>query len=239
MKKLTGNISAEHLLAYLPVLEESIEDRTLMLWMRDEAEQAFVVDMGWNGGMNTDPQNPEAGAYVNVGSASKMGWFLLMDTEIGERTKNADGSYTYPVTVTFSNNVTAEEINAADRYISGGFGGAMRTVPYFFAPAGGTVDSFIATNCQTIALKTYKGIPLGFMDQFLVRPDDCITVTYMSLPHRVWIPLWYLAKYPLRNNHKFIGGLREKTAPTAWIQRTFPKMCYSRLVMYNVAVPIN
>ena len=31
------------------------------------------------------------------------------DTQIGERTQNADGSYTYPVTVTFSNNITTEE----------------------------------------------------------------------------------------------------------------------------------
>lgn len=178
MKKLTGSISADQLLAYLPVMKESIQDRTLMLWMKDEAEQAFVVDMGWNGGLNTDHQKPEAGVYVNVVSASKMGWFLLMDTEIGERTKNTDGSYTYPITVTFSNNVTAEEVSAADRYISGGLGGAMRTVAYFFAPAGGTVENFAATNGKTIQLKTYNGMTLGFMDQFLVKPDDRITVTY-------------------------------------------------------------
>ncbi len=177
MKKLTGNISSD-LMEYLPVMKDSIEDRTLMLWMKDEKEQAFIVDMGWNGGLNKDPQNPEAGIYVNVVSASKMGWFLLMDTEIGERTQNADGSYTYPITVTFSNNITEEEINAADSYISGGLGGAMRTVAYFFAPAGGSVDNFTATNGQNIQSKTYNGMTLGFMDQFLLRPNEPITITY-------------------------------------------------------------
>lgn len=178
MKKLTGNISVSQLLAYLPVMKESIADRTLMLWMRDAEEQAFIANMGWSGELNRDLQNPEAGIYVNVVSASKMGWFLLMDTEIGERTKNADGSYTYPVTVTFSNNITEEEINAAEVYISGGLSGAMRTVAYFFAPAGGSVDNFTAANGQKIAHKTYNGMTLGFMDQFLLKPNEPITVTY-------------------------------------------------------------
>ena len=178
MEKLTGNISASQLLSYLPVLKDSIEDRTLMLWMKDEAEQAFIVDMGWNGSVNKDPLNPEAGVYVNVVSASKMGWFLLMDTEIGDRTKNADGSYTYPITVTLSNNITQEEIDAAATYISGGLGGAMRTVVYFFAPAGGNVGNFTATNGQNIPIKTYNGMRLGFMDQFLLKPDTPVTITY-------------------------------------------------------------
>lgn len=178
MKKLTANVSASQLLAYLPVLKDSIEDRTLMLWMKDEAEQAFVTRMGWHGGLNTDPRNPQAGIYVNVVSASKMGWFLLMDTEIGEPTKNADGSYTYPITVTFSNNITQEEIHCADSYISGNLGGAMRSVAYFFAPAGGSVGNFATTNGRTVHLKTYNGMTLGFMDQFLIKPNEPITVTY-------------------------------------------------------------
>lgn len=178
MKKLTGNISVSRLLAYLPVMKDSIKDRTLMLWMKDEQEQTFITDMGWSGELNKDPQKPQAGVYVNVVSASKMGWFLLMDTEIGERTKNPDGSYTYPITVTFSNNVTKEEINAATNYISGGLDGSMRTVAYFFAPAGGSVENFTADNGQTIQYKTYNGMSLGFTDQFLLRPNASITITY-------------------------------------------------------------
>ncbi len=178
METLTDNISASRVLAYLPVMKESIADRTLMLWMKDEQEQAFVMDMGWSGGLNKDPQNPEAGIYFNGVVPSKMGWFLLMDTQIGEPTKNADGSYSYPITVTFSNNITKEEINAASYYISAGLNGAIRGVAYFFAPAGGSVDGFTASNGQTVKLKTYNGMTLGFMDQFSIKPDTPITVTY-------------------------------------------------------------
>lgn len=178
MEKLTNNLSVERLLQYLPVMKNSIEDRTLMLWMKDEKEQAFVVDMGWSGGLNKDPQNPEAGIYVNVISASKMGWFLLMDTEIGEGTENADGSYTYPITVTLTNNITEEEINQAAYYISGGLGGAMRGVAYFFAPAGGRVDNFSANIGRRITHKTYNGMILGFTGPFVIKPNEQITVTY-------------------------------------------------------------
>lgn len=178
MKALTGNISVSRLLAYLPVMKESIADRTLMLWMKDEQEQAFMIDRGWSGGLNKDPQIPEAGIYFNGIVPSKMGWFLLMDAEIGERTKNADGSYSYPITVTFSNNITKEEISAASYYISAGYGGAIRGAAYFFAPAGGSVDNFTTSNGQRITLKTYNGMTLGFMDQFSISPDTPITVTY-------------------------------------------------------------
>jgi hypothetical protein len=178
MSTLTDDISFSRLLDFLPVFKESIADRTLMLWMKDEAEQAFVMEQGWSGGLNKDPENPAAGVYVNVVSASKMGWFLLMDTEIGEPAQNLDGSYTYPITVTFSNNITQDEINAADSYISGGWGGSMSTVAYFFAPAGGSVDNFEASNGKKISLKTYNGMTLGFMDQFPLKPGVDVIITY-------------------------------------------------------------
>ena len=179
MKALMENMSLTDLLEYLTVAEESFQDRTLMLWMKDEAEQAFVVEKGWSGGLNRDPENPQAGVYYNCVLASKMGWYAMMETCIGERTRNEDGSYTYPVTVVFHNNATAEELKNAKPYISGGLGGCIRSVAYFFAPAGGTVSDFVASNGQNIRLTTYDGMELGFMDQFLLDPDTPITVTYL------------------------------------------------------------
>jgi hypothetical protein len=179
MKALTENLSLSDILDYLPVAKESFEDRTLMLWMKEESEQAFVVEMGWSGGLNRDPEKPEAGVYYNCILPSKMGWYVMMDTSIGERTKNEDGSYTYPVTVTFYNNATVEEIKTAQTYISGGLEGMIRSVAYFFAPAGGTVSDFSASNGQKIKLTTYNGLELGFMDEFLLKPDTPITITYL------------------------------------------------------------
>lgn len=178
MELLTSDISTSKLIKLLPVLKDSFADRTLMLWMKEEEEQAFVVDRGWSAGLNKDPEKPQAGIYFNCVSASKMGWFTLMDTEVGKPSKNRDGSYTYPITVTLTNNISDEEIQAASRYISGVGAGAFQGVTYFFAPAGGSVGNFTASNGQEIPIKTYNGMTLGFMDMFILWPNKPITITY-------------------------------------------------------------
>ena len=149
-----------------------------MVWLKDEQEQAFVRRLGWDGGLNRDPNKPEAGVYFNLVLASKMGWYVLMDTQMGERVQNEDGSYTYPVTVTFVNIAEKEEMDQAAKYITGGRGGKLYGVAYFFAPAGGTVSDFSASNGQTIKHKSYHDLELGFMEQFLMQPHKPVTVTY-------------------------------------------------------------
>ena len=179
MEKLTENVDAKDLVKYVPAMKESFQDRTLMLWMRDEQQQDFISRMGWSGGLNKDPNKPETGIYFNGVVASKMGWYVLMDTVIGERVKNEDGSYTYPVTVTLANNATQEELKEATSYITGGNGGIIRGVAYFFAPAGGTVSNFEASNGRAIRAKTYNGYQLGYMDVFSLKPDEPVIVTYL------------------------------------------------------------
>lgn len=179
LEKLTGDISVSRLLGYLPVLKASIEDRTLMVWMEDEREQALMKRLDCDGGLNQDPSNPEAGVYFNMVLASKMGWYVLMDTCMEAPTRNEDGSYTYPVTVTFYNIAEKEEIKQARSYISGGLNGALYGVGFFFAPAGGTVSDFSASNGQAIRIMTYHGLELGFMEKFRLNPGEPVTVTYL------------------------------------------------------------
>lgn len=177
-QKLTENLEVSDLMQYMTVAKDSFADRTLMLWMEDEAEQAMIRKLGWNGGLNTDPENPQAGIYYNCTVASKMGWFLVMDTEVGERAKNEDGSYTYPITVTFSNDMTEEELREASSYITGGNHGAIGGSAYFFAPAGGTVSDFNADNGSNIEVTSYNDLQLGYMRIFNIYPDRPVTVTY-------------------------------------------------------------
>jgi hypothetical protein len=145
--------------------------------MADEEEQSVIKQLGWHGGLNEDPENPKAGIYYNLTVASKMGWFLVMDTQMGERVKNEDGSYTYPITVTLSNELTEEEYNSVNYYVTGGsrfIGGST----YFFAPAGGTVSDFSASNKVTIRTETYHDLQLGYMQIYNIYPGQPVTVTY-------------------------------------------------------------
>lgn len=177
-QKVMEHLSFDDLSAYLDVIKESFADRTMMLWSKDTAEQALIEKMGWSGGLNKDPQKPQAGVYFSNTGASKMGLFLAVDTQIGERVRNEDGSYTYPVTVTLTNTMTKEELDAASAYITGGRGGGFGGIAYFFAPAGGTVSEFCADNGINIQLDEYHGLQLGYMPAFLIYPGKPLTISY-------------------------------------------------------------
>ena len=179
MQTVLGNLDMADLLNYATVIKESFADRTLMVWMQNENEQALVRRNGWNAALNTDPQNPQAGVYFNCIIASKMGWFLVMDPQMGERTLNADGSYTYPVTVTFSNAISEEEIKTANTFfILGDNGGNLVGSVYFFAPAGGTVSDFTMSNGGKVAEEVYQDLELGYVSKLVLYPREPVTVTY-------------------------------------------------------------
>ena len=207
LEKLTGDISISQLLACFPVVKASVEDRTLMVWMKQEQEQTLMRRLDCDGGLNQDPTEPEAGVYFNMVLASKMGWYIVMDTFMEVPTRNEDGSYTYPVKVTFVNIADKEEIRQARSYISGGKNGSTYGVAYFFAPAGGTVSDFSASNGQTIQMLTYHGLELGFMETFLMRPDEPVTVTYLvTTAPGVETPLTF-SKTPTAQDYYSIYGV--------------------------------
>lgn len=177
MQKFRENMDISDLTAYLSVAKECIEDRTLLLWMADEEEQAIIRQLGWHGGLNNDPEAPEAGIYYNLTIASKMGWFLDMDTQMGERVKNEDGSYTYPITVTLTNTITEDEFKSVNYYVTGGnryLGGST----YFFAPAGGTVSDFNTSNKVKVHTETYHDLQVGYMQIYNIYPGQPVTITY-------------------------------------------------------------
>lgn len=178
MLLLLDHLDGEALTGYLDVAGESLDDRTMIIWMKDEAEQAIIRKLDWDGGLNSDPEKPEAGVYVNCTIASKMGIFLEMDTQAGERTQNADGSYTYPITVTFRNSITREEINQAAAYITGGASGGFSGSAYFFAPAGGTVGNFASESPVYIREETYHDLGLGYLQSLYIGPGQSLTITY-------------------------------------------------------------
>lgn len=178
MDAVTEDMDMSSLTGILSAAGDSFKDRTLMLWMEDSQEQEILRKLGWNGGLNTDPQKPQAGIYYNCIVASKMGYFLVMDAQMGEGTLNEDGSYTYPVTVTFSNDITAEEIRKASNYITGGVGGAIGGSAYFFAPAGGTVSDFTTNNGTNVEKHTYHDLDLGYIRPFQIQNNSPVVVTY-------------------------------------------------------------
>ncbi len=175
LNQMLSGLGPGNVLRYLEVMRKDFADRTLMIWMKQEQEQAMIREFGWSGGLNRDPDSPQVGVYFSNTLACKLGWFLEIDTQIGQPVVNSDGSRTYPVTVQLSNIITKEEIKAAHaQYILGGDGRIIGAV-HLFAPAGGGVANF-DSNFQVKDYQ-YHGLSLGYFPRVVIAPGQTQTIT--------------------------------------------------------------
>ncbi len=155
-----GNVSLTDLLG---VLERSISEDRFRMWMANEDEEKVIEKLGMSGAVETDPTTPQLGFYVADDTASKISWYISLNTTINSSTKNADGSTTYNVTSTITNNLTPAEAANQDQYITG-YSTMKRDVTdmlnrvYIAAPAGGTIsDVTVDGYSNGGGLATYNG----------------------------------------------------------------------------------
>ena len=180
MKKVMGQISAENIHAYLSVMKESADDRTLMLWLRDESEQELVRAAGLACSLNADPAEPETGVYFSLTNPSRMGWFLDMDPTLELLETHEDGSKTYAVHLEMKNVMTEQELRAASIYISGsGVRGTVTGFLYLFAPSGGTISEVRSSNGNLyFSPATYRDLALQYTHQIFIGPGDSVSFDY-------------------------------------------------------------
>ena len=163
---------------YYKVFSDGAKNRTVMMWMEDEEEQELVKNAGCSGGLNEDPENPETGVYFSISDPCKLGWFLDIDTEIGEPVVNDDGTRTYDVTATYSNVLNnADKVNAGN-YILGSYGGTITGYIHIFAPAGGTISDIKTSNGGRMYTGTYHDLDVAYMFGNSIAPGASITITY-------------------------------------------------------------
>ncbi len=174
---IKSHMSVDVIMQYLNIFQEGVADRTIMIWMADEQEQAIVREAGWSGALNFDPQKPEAGIFFNLNAPSKLGWFLNLDANITDTIPHDDGSTTYKIDLVLENTITKDDIKAASLYIVGGYEGAMASSLYLFAPAGGTIDNFVSSSGRQLVKTVYDDLELAYFYPFLY-PGDRIEITY-------------------------------------------------------------
>lgn len=182
MEILVGNFKLEKLPDYVKLFEAGFANRTIMLWLADPREERFVEKVGASGNLNFDRNEPKAGIYFSVCDPSKLGMFVEIRPELSEPTRMPDGSNEYIMTVTLNNylNDYWEEYFINSRFILGGYGGAIQSYVYFFAPRGGTVSDFEIDpwTWDEVILDEYEDLELGYMLNLFLYPDEPITVTY-------------------------------------------------------------
>lgn len=180
VSKAMENLSVEKVTGYAAAARKGFADRTIMLWMQDSSEQRLVHDMGISGGLNNNKNKPVTGFYFNVTVPSKLGWFIDLDTQIGEPTKNEDQSLTYPVTVTLTNVLSkAEQAAASRKYILGDRNGYIEMNAYIFAPKRGTVSNFYVSEEDAVVVPNeYAGLQMGVLYAFKLEQDTPLVISY-------------------------------------------------------------
>ena len=165
------------LLALLDIFQSHVEDRTVMLWFYEEEEQRICEQLGCDGGLNRDPEKPEAGIYFTGIIPSKLGWWLDIEPSFSKKSVNDDGSATYDVHVLFRNNFTYEELPSLSRYIYGADHGIYHANIQLFAPAGGTISEFRCEPEVLFRYGEYNGIPLVYLS-YSLRPRGEFALDY-------------------------------------------------------------
>ncbi|MBE6969925.1 MAG: DUF4012 domain-containing protein [Ruminococcaceae bacterium] len=187
----------------IDMLDRHIADRRMMFWLADPAGQAVIEELGATGALNSDPEKPEVGVYFNGCTSSKLGWFVNMETEIGEGRKTGD-VMTYPVTVTLEHTLTMDEFMGANPWVVGdGLELAnMKPCIYIFAPAGGTVSNFVCSNNMIMQDAEYEGLDLGYYiwAYFALGEKIVITCDVTTAPGVEAVPTF--SKTPTLQNYR-------------------------------------
>lgn len=178
MSSLVDDFDLNKIAGYLSVFNAGAEDRTIMMWMADETEQQYVRDVGCSGGLNDNPENPEIGIYISGSDPCKLGWYVNVNTQIGEAQVNEDGTRTYDVTVTVDNTIDNNTIKTAGTYILGSYEGAWRGYIHLFAPAGGTISDVKADSNGGFRKSKYENLEVAYNLNVMIYPQKSMNITY-------------------------------------------------------------
>lgn len=144
--EVLSNIGSAQITDLANVLGTAAAQRRLELWMANDTQEDIIKEVGASGHLSTDEANPVLGIYVNDHTTAKYAYYLNVVTQIGDRIRNGNGSYSYSVTTKLINTADYETILSAPSYISG-TNPEKKTIdtmierPIILAPAGGVVTN--------------------------------------------------------------------------------------------------
>lgn len=214
--RILNDFDSNTLTALSGVLVEGMGDREVMVWMSDGSEQAAMEGIGATGALDAAAQQePTLGVFSNIWLASKLGWWLGIDTKVGSAQASADGSRTYHVVTTLTNYLTSDEIAKGGSYIMSSLDSSGQIDPfvYLYAPAGGTIENIKASNGAQLVQAEYKGLQVFYSanagsdfnapyPDFPLGAGEEVTVTYdVVLPANVSGDL-QLASMPMLQRYR-------------------------------------
>lgn len=168
------------------VIQQSIQEERLMVWMRNTEEETLMEQLGCAGTLSYDPKTPEVGLYFYDQTWSKIDWYFKPEVTLGDGIKNADGTTSYPMTIDLTNTLTYDEANQIPPYISGvnleekQDVSDMITNVYLYSPAGGAISDIQYAGVGNFVLSpaTHNGLEVHFGRlHLLAQQTETITCT--------------------------------------------------------------
>ncbi len=184
--KVTGSLKNVSITDLISTVETGVSEQHFMVWMANDAEETAAKEAGVAGELKTDSSNPVLGVFAADDTWSKKSWFFSGNTEVSEGTQNSDGTVTYHVTSTFTNNLTAELAAQNVSYVTG-YNPLRRDETdmvmwvYLFAPAGGSISNLSASGAD-LSLMDFREMSYNGFQVMEAEPridgGETLTVTY-------------------------------------------------------------
>lgn len=180
--KFFSNINSKSLIDFANLMAQGMGNRSVMVWLSNSSEQEQLDQLHCSGSVLTDPLKPAVGTYFSLWIGSKMGWYIDIDNQILSESANADGTCTYRVQTTFRNTATPEVLSMAGNYIAGYLDGFDQDNLYpevfIYAPTGGSISSFEASNGAQFVEGEHEGLQLFHASRPNLRAGESIVCTY-------------------------------------------------------------
>jgi hypothetical protein len=121
-------------------LRKAADERRVLIYSADPAEQADIEQTGLAGVLSSDPSNPTLGVFMNDRTAAKLGYYLHNEVHVTEGECRADGRRELQVRVAMKFDAPTEGLPS---YVSGTTEPdepyVLKTNLLAFAPVGGAV----------------------------------------------------------------------------------------------------
>lgn len=167
------------------VIQQSIQEERLMVWMRNAEEEALMEQLGCAGTLSYNPKTPEVGLYFYDLTWSKVDWYFKPEVILSDGIKNADGTTSYPMTIKLTNTLTPEEAASLPNTVTGIHPDKqdvsdILTNVYLYTPAGGTITNIQYSGVDGFSLNpaTHNGLEVHFgLLHLLAQQSETITCT--------------------------------------------------------------
>ncbi|MBR3234646.1 MAG: DUF4012 domain-containing protein [Atopobiaceae bacterium] len=180
-------------LEFLNIIVKNADEGRCIAWLADPAAEEAVKVAGFGLSLGHDPKKPTTGFYISDNMASKAGYYLSIDSSVGEPTVNPDGSKSYPVTVALTHNADPDLAKGeVPSYLSSGLQNqyevsrlSLREETTILAPEGGRIEN-LTSEYQNLsrpdyginwAEKSYQGLD-AWHTELIIDAGESIIFNY-------------------------------------------------------------